>query len=280
MTLIAHGILELNKYIKDKKVTELSKKLQAELPDNVKKEINERLEKARAERWEARDKLSKLKKIEEKIDIFGGHEGGKFALAKTLGVSIVIVPVAIGALASVGVRSAADALKAAKAKKEQQKQEIAEKAAEEEKRIAQEKAEELEESVEKEEIDLLTRVISNADMVHNHGRADVSTYKNAMVMGLVDEYGQIAEIASEHGRMVFFFDDSQKEKEAKIVNAFFINPETGNFEQIATVKSVRGRSKIISAINGKLAEQRQKHAEQEEAKMRNAQIMAAMKQKQ
>lgn len=279
MTLIAHGILELNKYIKDKKVADLKNKLQGELPDDVKQTIDERLKKALDASADARDKLRKLKRAEKKIDIYGDN-GGKFALVKTVGITFALVPLGIAALTYEGVKATADALKTSKAKKEQQKQEIAEKAAEEEKRIAQEKADELEESVEKEEIDLLTRVISNADMVHNHGRADVSTYKNAMVMGLVDEYGQIAEIASEHGRMVFFFDDSQKEKEAKIVNAFFINPETGNFEQIATVKSVRGRSKIISAINGKLAEQRQKHAEQEEAKLRNMQIMAAMKQKQ
>lgn len=272
MTLIAHGILELNKYIKEKKVADLKNKLQGELPDDVKQTIDEQLKKALDASADARDKLRKLKQAEKKIDIYEG-DGGKFALVKTVGITCALVPVGIVAMTYEGVKATADALKTSKAKKEYQKQKVAE----EEKRIAQEKAEE---SVEKAEIDLLTHVISNADMVHNHGRANVSTYKNAMVMGLVDEYGQIAEIASEHGRMVFFFDDSQKEKEAKIVNAFFINPETGNFEQIATVKSVRGRSKIISAINSKLAEQRQKHAEQEEAKLRNMQIIAAMKQKQ
>ena len=125
------------------------------------------------------------------------------------------------------------------------------------------------------EINLLKRVISNADIVRTRS-VDIPTDKNAIVAGLVDERGQIAEFVSEHGRMVFFFDNNP---EAKIVNAFFVNPETGNFEEIATVKSVRGRKQILTLINNQLAIDRQKKKEHEEAQMRNAQIIGAIKQK-
>ena len=105
---------------------------------------------------------------------------------------------------------------------------------------------------------------------------DIPTDKNAIVVGLIDQAGQIAEFASELGRTLFFFDHNP---EAKIVNAFFVNPKTGNFEEIASVKSVRGRKQIVDLINNQLDIQKQKHKEHEEAQIRNAEIMRKMKER-
>ena len=265
MTMIAHGILALNKYLKDKEVTELENKSTTELSEKERQALADKLEKAWKSQNEANRKMHKLERAERKIDIFAGvlplrKSGGPLALARTVTGVVVAIPVVVGALAYTGVEEAAKKIKEVKTKAALKAQENAEKAAE---------------SAEMTEIDLLKRVISNADIVRTR-KVDIPTDKNAIVAGLIDEHGQIAEFASEHGRMVFFFDNNP---EAKIVNAFFVNPETGNFEEIATVKSVRGRDQIVTLINNQLAIDRQKKKEHEEAQMRNAQIMAAIKQK-
>ena len=263
--MIAHGILALNKYLKDKEVTELENKSTTELSEKERQALADKLEKAWKSQNEANRKMHKLERAERKIDIFAGvlplrKSGGPLALARTVTGVVVAIPVVVGALAYTGVEEAAKKIKEVKTKAALKAQENAEKAAE---------------SAEMTEIDLLKRVISNADIVRTR-KVDIPTDKNAIVAGLIDEHGQIAEFASEHGRMVFFFDNNP---EAKIVNAFFVNPETGNFEEIATVKSVRGRDQIVTLINNQLAIDRQKKKEHEEAQMRNAQIMAAIKQK-
>lgn len=287
MTMIAHGILALNKYLKDKEVKELENKSTTELSEKERQALADKLEKAWKSQDEANRKMHKLERAERKIDIFAGvlplrKSGGPLALTRTVTGVVVAIPFVVGALSYTGVEEAVKKIKEVKTKKEEQKQAAALKAQEEAKRleeetkhIAQENAEKAAESAEMTEIDLLKRVISNADIVRTRS-VDIPTDKNAIVAGLIDEHGQIAEFASEHGRMVFFFDNNP---EAKIVNAFFVNPETGNFEEIATVKSVRGRKQIVTLINNQLAIDRQKKKEHEEAQMRNAQIMGAIKQK-
>ena len=280
MTMIAHGVLALNKYLKDKKVKELKNKSTTELSEKERQALADKLKKAWKSQDEANRKMHKLEHAERKIDVFAGvlplrKSGGPLALTRTVTGVVVAIPFVVGALAYTGVEEAAKKIKEVKTKKEEKKQAAALKAQEETKRIAQENAEKAEESAEMTEINLLKRVISNADIVRTRS-VDIPTDKNAIVAGLVDERGQIAEFASEHGRMVFFFDNNP---EAKIVNAFFVNPETGNFEEIATVKSVRGRKQILTLINNQLAIDRQKKKEHEEAQMRNAQIIGAIKQK-
>ena len=288
MTMIAHGVLALNKYLKNKEVKELESRSTAELSEKERADLADKLKKAYDSWDEAGRKMDKLKRAERKIDIFADvfrlqNRGGALALTRTVTVLVVATPLVAGALAytglkeaATGLKKAATALKEANTKIEEQKRAMALKAKEEAKRIAQENDEKAEESAEMPEINLLKKLVSDSDIVQIR-RVDIPTDKNAIVAGLIDECGQIAEFASKHGRMLFFFDNNP---EAKIVNAFFVNPETGNFEGIATVKSVRGRKQIVDLINSQHYVKKQKQKEHEEAQIRNAEIMSKMKEKQ
>lgn len=281
MTMIAHGVLALNKYLKDKEVEELTNKLKVELSEKERQALADKLHKALESQSKVTRKMNKLERTERKIDVFASvldlqNRGGPLALTRTVAGVVVATPLVVGALAYTGLEEAAKKIKELKIKKEEQKQAASIKAKEEAKRIAQENDEKAEESAEMPEINLLKKLVSDSDIVQIR-RVDIPTDKNAIVAGLIDECGQIAEFASKHGRMLFFFDNNP---EAKIVNAFFVNPETGNFEGIATVKSVRGRKQIVDLINSQHYVRIQKRKEHEEAQIRNAEIMSKMKEKQ
>lgn len=281
MTMIAHGVLALNKYLKDKEVEELTNKLKVELSEKERQALADKLHKALESQSKVTRKMNKLERTERKIDVFASvldlqNRGGPLALTRTVAGVVVATPLVVGALAYTGLEEAAKKIKELKIKKEEQKQAASIKAKEEAKRIAQENDEKAEESAEMPEINLLKKLVSDSDIVQIR-RVDIPTDKNAIVAGLIDECGQIAEFASKHGRMLFFFDNNP---EAKIVNAFFVNPETGNFEGIATVKSVRGRKQIVDLINSQHYVRKQKRKEHEEAQIRNAEIMSKMKEKQ
>ncbi|MFQ6729527.1 MAG: hypothetical protein ACLRFK_00510 [Alphaproteobacteria bacterium] len=280
MTMIAHGVLALNKYLKDKEVEELRNKLKVELSEKERQALADKLHKALESQSKVTRKMNKLERTERKIDIFASvlnlrNSGGPLALTRTVTGVVVATPFVVGALAYTGLEEAAKKIKELKIKKEEQKQAASIKAKEEAKRIAKENNEKAEESAEITEINLLKNLVSNADMIQTRS-VDIPTDKNAIVVGLIDEAGQIAEFASELGRTLFFFDHNP---ESKIVSAFFINPETGNFEEIATVKSVRGRKQIVDLINKQLDAQIQRQKDHKEAQIRNAEIMRKMKEK-
>lgn len=280
MTMVAHGVLALNKYLKDKEVEELRNKLKVELSEKERQALADKLHKALESQSKVTRKMNKLERTERKIDIFASvlnlrNSGGPLALTRTVTGVVVATPFVVGALAYTGLEEAAKKIKELKIKKEEQKQAASIKAKEEAKRIAKENNEKAEESAEITEINLLKDFVSNADLVQTR-RVDIPTDKNAIVVGLIDECGQIAEFASKYGRMLFFFDNNP---EAKIVNAFFVNPKTGNFEEIASVKSVRGRKQIVDLINSQINIKKQKQKEHEETQIRNAEIMRKMKEK-
>lgn len=280
MTMVAHGVLALNKYLKDKEVEELRNKLKVELSEKERQTLADKLDKALESRSKAIRKMNKLERTERKIDIFASvlnqqKSGGPLALTRTVTGIVVATPFVVGALAYTGLEEAAKKIKELKIKKEEQKQAASIKAKEEAKRIAKENNEKAEESAEITEINLLKDFVSNADLVQTR-RVDIPTDKNAIIVGLIDECGQVAEFASKYGRMLFFFDNNP---EAKIVNAFFVNPKTGNFEEIASVKSVRGRKQIVDLINSQINIKKQKQKEHEETQIRNAEIMRKMKEK-
>lgn len=280
MTMIAHGVLALNKYLKDKEVEELRNKLKVELSEKERQALADKLHKALESQSKVTRKMNKLERTERKIDIFASvlnlrNSGGPLALTRTVTGVVVATPFVVGALAYTGLEEAAKKIKELKIKKEEQKQAASIKAKEEAKRIAKENNEKAEESAEITEINLLKNLVSNAELVQTR-RVDIPTDKNAIVVGLIDEAGQIAEFASELGRTLFFFDHNP---ESKTVSAFFINPETGNFEEIATVKSVRGRKQIVDLINKQLDAQIQRQKDHKEAQIRNAEIMRKMKEK-
>ena len=280
MTMVAHGVLALNKYLKDKEVEELRNKLKVELSEKEWQTLADKLDKTLKSRSKAIRKMNKLERTERKIDIFASvlnqqKSGGPLALTRTVTGIVVATPFVVGALAYTGLEEAAKKIKELKIKKEEQKQAASIKAKEEAKRIAKENNEKAEESAEITEINLLKDFVSNADLVQTR-RVDIPTDKNAIIVGLIDECGQVAEFASKYGRMLFFFDNNP---EAKIVNAFFVNPKTGNFEEIASVKSVRGRKQIVDLINSQINIKKQKQKEHEETQIRNAEIMRKMKEK-
>ncbi len=277
MTMITHGVLALNEYLKSKKVKELKSKSTVELSEKEREALADKLHKALESQNEAERKMRKLERAERKIDIFASvlnlqNRGGPLALTRTVAGVVVATPLVVVALAYTGLEDAAKKIKELKIKKEEQKQAASIKAKEEAKRIAKENNEKAEESAEITEINLLKNLVSNAELVQTR-RVDIPTDKNAIVVGLIDEAGQIAEFASELGRTLFFFDHNP---EAKIVNAFFVNPKTGNFEEIATVKSVRGRKQIVDLINSQLDAQIQRQKDHKEAKKRNAEIVQQM----
>ena len=276
MTMVAHGILALREHLANKEIKEIEKKLTAELSEEERLALDAKLDKAYEKASQRYRKMKELKRVEKKIDIFSEFHrlraGGPFALGRTLTGVVVAVPFVVGALAYTGLEEAAKKIKELKIKKEEQKQATSIKAKEEAERIAKENNEKAEASAEMSEINLLKDLVSNADMIQTRS-VDIPTDKNAVVVGLIDEAGQIAEFASELGRTLFFFDNNP---EAKIIRAFFITPETGNFEEIATVKSVRGRKQIVDLINSQLDAQRQRQKDYKEAKKINAEIVQQM----
>lgn len=279
MTMIAHGILALREHLADKEVKELRNKLTTKLSEEERLALDAKLDKAYEKASQRYRKMKELKRVEKKIDIFSEFhrfkDGGPFALGRTVTGVVVAVPFVVSALACYGLEEAAKKIKELKTKKEEQKQAASIKAKQEAERIAKENIEKAEESAEMPEINLLKELISNADMIQTRS-ADIPTDKNAIVVGLIDETGKIAEFTSKLGRTLFFFDN---DPEAKIIRAFFINPETGNFEEITNVKSVRGRKQIVDLINSQLNIKKQKQNEHKEAQIRNAEIMRKMKEK-
>ncbi|MCQ2562692.1 MAG: hypothetical protein MJ158_03720, partial [Alphaproteobacteria bacterium] len=147
---------------------------------------------------------------------------------------------------------------------------------------AVEKEEKKEENEESDAIDFFEKIISGAkSLVAFHSDASSERDKNAMVAGLIHhdtKIGRIAEIASAQGDFVMFFDGDFVHKKSSpeyvptVYRMFFINPKTGNYEELAQVKSARGRVRIVEAWDKKLEELEVKKQEREEAKKINAAI--------
>ncbi len=236
---------------------------------------------ARREFFDSEDLLKKLIRFEEKIDIFmpvtgKRYDGNPFALGRTVGYIVLSIPVLTGLLAYETVKYAANNVKEKQIYNKKLKEDAKIKADEKAKQLAQEKFEETEELKEKQEITILTKAVSEADFIRIRN-VDIPTDKTAIIVGLVDEYGKIAEIAMKEGKMVLFMDDNPQ---SKIFSAFFIDPETGNFEEIARVKSSRGIDKIRSSIITQISKQEKKQQERKSAELRNEQIMHAINQRQ
>lgn len=110
-----------------------------------------------------------------------------------------------------------------------------------------------EETVEDEEIKAIEQIIAESRIVDFH-TTDTTKDKNAIVKGLTNEKGKVIEIDDDH--IVFLYNFSNQPgsitKGNYEASVFFINPETGNYEQIAKFKSKRGMERLKRAVNKKL----------------------------
>lgn len=224
MTLIAHGILALNKAIKDRNKGYWQK-----------------------QNSKSAKKLEKLEKVEDFIaeemnllnKLWGGPvRDGKHPMAFE---SMLIANAAVLAASPIiGVVAGAKALK----------DKIEEKKAEKEK--ARIKKLEAEAEPEKMEIDLALDLIEKADAVF--ARSPDARDTSAKTVGLIsnddDNYIQIVNLFTKDensGDYVIFLYGKTLE-DGNNTNVFFKNPETGNYEHVAEISSSLGKEKIWKAI--------------------------------
>lgn len=110
-----------------------------------------------------------------------------------------------------------------------------------------------EETVEDEEIKAIEQIIAESRIVDFH-TTDITKDKSAIVNGLTNENGKVIEIDDNH--IVFLYNFASQPvsitKGNYEASVFFINPETGNYEQIAKFKSKRAMERLKRAVNKKL----------------------------
>lgn len=287
MTMIAHGIAVLRACIAELRVEHAEDRV----IEATNKQFSEtEILKFKAKKESALDALDKAKKSFKRLifaenrmsalwnDIVGytnneayRHEryGQPLALEKMLGsgvIALTIVPIALVSDA-IDKMDFKGKIKTLKEKKNQK---------------AIEKEEKKEESEESDAIDFFEKIVSDAKSLAIY-RPDASSErdKNAMVTGLVHtnaEFGRIAKIASAQGDFVIFYDidkvhdKSSAEHIPTVYRMFFVNPKTGNYEELAQIKSVRGAKRFAKAWNKKREELEVKKQEREEAKKINAAI--------
>lgn len=229
MTLIAHGILALNKAIKDRN-----------------KEYWQRQNSKSAK------KLRKLEKAEdfiaEEMNLLNKMLGGPLREGKhpmafesmlIANAAVLAASPIIGVVA--GAKALKDKIEEKKAEKEEEKKEKA--------RI---KKLEAEAEPEKMEIDLALDLIEKADAVF--ARSPDARDTSAKTVGLIskydDDYIQIVNLFTKdenRGDYVIFLYGETLE-DGNNTNVFFKNPETGNYEHVAEISSRLGKEKIWEAI--------------------------------
>ena len=276
MTMIVHGLTALTKYIATKISNSLEKDLDKEgITEQEAKSIIERIDKAENVRHAAARFMSKLERAERTID-FLDNRATPFALEKSIGVAVtglIIAPF-------YAVKEGIEVAKEAKAKKEKAKQETEKQNALKAAKEAIENKEKQEESKENSAISLMERIVSGADLLDVR-RADIKQQsdKNAIVAGMIDEYGKIAKILSDKGEIVMFinrgFDQEENKTKANAFRMFFVNPETGNYEELARVKSKRGIQRIVKAWDKRKEVLLAKQKDYEAAKQMNARLVQA-----
>ena len=227
MTLIAHGILALNKAIKDRNKGYWQKQ-NSKSAKKLKK-----LEKAEDFIAEEMNLLNKL---------WGGPvRDGKHPMAFE---SMLIANVAVVAASPIiGVVAGAKALKDKIESKRLEKEE-------EKKEKARIKKQEAEAESEKMEIDLALDLIEKADAVFT--RYPDARDTSAKTVGLIsndDGYIQIVNLfAKDENRGDYVIFLYRHYSENGDTNVFFKNPQTGNYEHMAEISSQLGKEKIWEAI--------------------------------
>lgn len=277
MTLIAHGILALDAAIK-------KKKMEKALNDwNMGKEDSEQKQKtARLKYKKATQRMKSLKNFEGDLNemaqwplaavgIKTKYKETPIALEQAILSSPFVAVLGIVDMAVDGVKSvinahkertvakkekaereAAEAARVQERKKEEQKQ-IENKAALIRSEKEQAAIDNAEETVEDEEIKAIEQIIAESRIVDFH-TTDITKDKSAIVKGLTNENGKVIEIDDDH--IVFLYNFANQPvsitKGNYEASVFFINPETGNYEQIAKFKSKRAMERLKRAVNEKL----------------------------
>lgn len=228
MTLIAHGILALNRAIKERKSVYYDEK--------------------------ARRKLEKLEDVEdfiaEEMNLINRFAGGTLRRGKhpmALESMLIANAAVLAASPIIGVVAGAKALKD---KIEEKKAEKKAEKEEEKKEKARIKKLEAEAESEKMEIDLALDLIEKADAVF--ARYPDARDTSAKTVGLIsndDGYIQIVNLfAKDENRgdyVIFLYRQYSGNGDT---NVFFKNPQTGNYEHMAEISSQLGKEKIWEAI--------------------------------
>ena len=299
MTLIAHGVLALNKMIQERKLSRykeyadaynLHEKLineRAARPDPNKSKNRKKLEAqvraaydkreqiakkldiseldyykqlTRTER--ARERMGKLKKFEDKLISLPGDEpnlepeGMPIALAGAIAVSPIRV--------ALQIKKVYDDIKAKKAKiAEEEKRD--EERFQNEKRCVEGRAQEIREQKERDSAARIDELMAEPELqelvaffnVINEAKAievldvDDERDSSAITNNLVNRYGEIVRLngkkwGEDYIVFLYRFVDNIE------ANVFFINPKTGNFEQIGNIKSKYGIDQLKGKINGRI----------------------------
>ncbi len=280
MTLIAHGILALDAAIKKKKMEKA--KANYDENDSIVAKVKEE---RKSEKYKkAIQRLKKLKRFEgdlnemaqwplAAINIKTKYKETPIALEQAILSTPFVAVLGIVDMAVDGVKSIINAHKEqVAAKKEKAEREAREEARvqerkkEEQKRIENKAAlirsekeqaaiDNAEETVEDEEIKAIEQIIAESRIVDFH-TTDITKDKSAIVKGLTNENGKVIEIDDNH--IVFLYNFANQPvsitKGNYEASVFFINPETGNYEQIAKFKSKRAMERLKRAVNKKLDE--------------------------
>jgi uncharacterized membrane protein len=300
MTLIAHGILALDAAIKKKKMEKAKANYDEDdsIVANVKKEI-------KSEKYKkAIQRLKKFKRFEGELNemaqwplaavgIKTKYKETPIALEQAILSSPFVAVLGIVDMAVDGVKSVINAHKEqVAAKKEKAEREAREEARVQERKIAEQKRIEnkaalirsekeqaaidnAEETVEDEEIKAIEQIIAESRIVDFH-TTDITKDKSAIVKGLTNENGKVIEIDDDH--IVFLYNFANQPvsitKGNYEASVFFINPETGNYEQIAKFKSKRAMERLKRAVNKKLDEMERYSKRHEEAQqIQHAQML-------
>ena len=235
MTLIAHGILKLAAIIEDKRYGPY---------------------KTDAYYGKANTRFRELKRFEGAI---GWVEGNPLALETGLATVAVGVPIIV-VLAPIvgGVLGVKELLKIIEKKKaEEEKQKKAEK-----ERLAKVQADlDLEK-----ETSVLTGIIKEASLIASRDvkKGDINVFHAGLLNPDKPTEGKVIDIDKNHIAFIYDFGDKQE------INVFFVNPETGNKEQIAQITSKDGIKAIELAISKRKAELKAKADEISKLRAKNA----------
>lgn len=278
MTLIAHGILALDATIKKKKMEKA--KANYDEDDSIAAKVKKE---RKSEKYKkAIQRLKKLKRFEGDLNemaqwplaavgIKTKYKETPFALEQVILSSPAVAVLGIVDMAVDGVKSIINAHKEqVAAKKEKAEREarkearVQERKKEEQKQIENKAAlirsekeqvaiDNAEETVEDEEIKAIEQIIAESRIVDFH-TTDITKDKSAIVKGLTNENGKVIEIDDDH--IVFLYNFANQPvsitKGNYEASVFFINPETGNYEQLAKFKSKRAMERLKRAVNKKL----------------------------
>ena len=142
----------------------------------------------------------------------------------------------------------------------------------------QERAEESAEADEENEIKAFEKIIKESEIVDVR-KTDATKDQSAIVNGLTNVGGKVMSIGQDHIIFVYNFGTKSAGKSSVEASIFFVNPKTGNYEQVATISSERGVQRLLRAFRNKENEIEIAKGEHDSAKRLQAQMRDAQSRK-